>query len=85
MTWGFVIHLFLAGALTAGFLRALGLSCFVAAFGGLSYMLSGPIASYASPGHDGKLFVSSLLPWASVDARARDTRWSCVRVGLLFH
>ena len=32
--------------------------------GGLAYMLGGPIASYASPGHDGKLFVSALLPLA---------------------
>ena len=64
MTWGFIMHLFLAGVFTVGFLRALGLSRWAAAFGGLSYMMSGPIASYASAGHDGKLFVSALLPLA---------------------
>ncbi|MEO7359402.1 MAG: YfhO family protein, partial [Gemmatimonadaceae bacterium] len=64
ITWGFIIHLFLAGVFTLGFLRALGLSRWVATFGGLSYMMSGPIASYASPGHDVKLFVSALLPLA---------------------
>jgi hypothetical protein len=64
MTWGFIIHLFLAGVFTAAFLRAMRLSRWAAAFGGVAYMLSGPIASYASPGHDGKLFVSTLLPAA---------------------
>ena len=64
MTWGFVIHLVLAGLFTFGFLRAWGFTFFPALIGGLAYMLSGPIASYASPGHDGKLFVSALLPLA---------------------
>lgn len=64
MTWGFVIHLFLSGLFTYGFLRAWGLGFFASLIGGLAYMLSGPIASYASPGHDGKLFVSALLPLA---------------------
>ncbi|MGV3709432.1 MAG: hypothetical protein ACO1Q7_11380 [Gemmatimonas sp.] len=64
MTWGFIIHLFLAGAFTTTFLRSLRHSRWAATFGGIAYMLSGPIASYASPGHDGKLFVSTLLPLA---------------------
>jgi hypothetical protein len=64
MTWGFIIHPFLAGLFTYGFLRAWGLGFFASLVGGLAYMLSGPIASYASPGHDGKLFVSALLPLA---------------------
>ncbi|MEP6731641.1 MAG: YfhO family protein [bacterium] len=64
MTWGFIIHLFLAGLFTYGFLRAWGLGFIASVVGGLAYMLSGPIASYASPGHDGKLFVSALLPLA---------------------
>lgn len=62
MTWGFIIHTFLAGAFTLGFLRASGLSRWPAVFGALAYLLCGPIASYPSPGHDGKLFVSALLP-----------------------
>ena len=62
MTWGFIIHLILAGWLTYMFLRAMGLSFHASLIGGLAYMMSGPIAAYVSPGHDGKLFVSSLLP-----------------------
>lgn len=66
MTWSFVIHLVLAGFFTYGFLRAWGsgggIGFYGALIGGLAYLLSGPIAAYASPGHDGKLFVSALLP-----------------------
>ncbi|MEX2109972.1 MAG: hypothetical protein WD802_05190 [Gemmatimonadaceae bacterium] len=64
MTWGFIIHLFLAGIFTFGFLRATGFSFPGALAGGLAYMMSGQIASYVSPGHDGKLFVSALFPLA---------------------
>jgi hypothetical protein len=62
MTWCFLIHLFLAGLFTYVFLRAWGVGFYGSLIGGLAYMLSGPIAAYASPGHDGKLFVSTLLP-----------------------
>lgn len=62
MTWEFIIHLFLAGLFTYLFLRSWSVSFAGALIGGLAYMLSGPIAAYASPGHDGKLFVSALLP-----------------------
>ncbi|HET7189761.1 MAG TPA: hypothetical protein VFI52_16530 [Gemmatimonadaceae bacterium] len=64
MSWGFILHLFAAALFTYGFLRAWGLGFYPALVGGMAYMLSGPIASYASPGHDGKLFVSALLPLA---------------------
>ena len=64
MTWEFIIHLFLAGCFTYGFLRVWGLGFFPSLVGGLAYLLSGWIASYASPGHDGKLFVSTLFPLA---------------------
>ncbi|MEA2766111.1 MAG: hypothetical protein QOK07_2515, partial [Gemmatimonadaceae bacterium] len=64
MTWGFVIHIFLAGLFTFGFLRALGYSFYGSLIGGFAYMMSGQIASYVSPGHDGKLFVSALFPLA---------------------
>lgn len=64
MTWEFVIHIVLAGLFTYQFLRAWGVSFHGALIGGLAYMMSGPIAAYASPGHDGKLFVSALLPLA---------------------
>ena len=64
MTWSFIIHLVLAGLFTYGFLRAWGVGFHGALIGGLAYMLSGPIAAYASPGHDGKLYVSTLMPLA---------------------
>ena len=69
MTWGFIIHVVLAGFFTYGFLRASGVRFHAALIGGVAYLLSGAIASYPSPGHDGKLFVSALLPaalWALV-------------------
>jgi hypothetical protein len=62
MTWGLIIHVFLAGLFTFLFLRAVGLSFFGALVGGLAYMLAGNVAGLVSPGHDGKLFVSALLP-----------------------
>jgi hypothetical protein len=85
MTWGFVIHLFFAGLFTFCFLRAYagtrfsGSGFYGSLVGGLAYMLSGPIAGYASPGHDGKLFVSTLLPLAlwMIVRGVRDNRpWS---------
>ena len=62
MTWGFIIHLVLAGIFSFSFLRAAGISFAGALIGGLAYMLGGQLASLVSPGHDGKLFVSSLFP-----------------------
>jgi hypothetical protein len=62
MTWGMVIHLWLAGVLTYAFLRSTGLSFWASLVGGLAYMMSGPIAGLVSPGHDGKLFISALFP-----------------------
>lgn len=62
MTWEFVIHLFLCGFFTFRFLRAWRFGFWAALIGGLAYMLGGSIAGLASPGHDGKLFVSALTP-----------------------
>jgi len=64
MTWEFPIHLFLCGLITYLFLRAWRFGYYAALIGGLAYMLGGSIAGYASPGHDGKLFVSTMLPIA---------------------
>jgi hypothetical protein len=64
MTWGYIIHFFLAGLFTYGFLRAIGYGFYGSLVGGIAYMMSGQIASYVSPGHDGKLFVSALFPLA---------------------
>jgi hypothetical protein len=46
------------------FLRALQLDWGAAFAGGATYLMSGQIVSLVSPGHDGKLFVSALLPLA---------------------
>ncbi|HXY30167.1 MAG TPA: YfhO family protein [Gemmatimonadaceae bacterium] len=64
MTWGFIVHIVLAGLFTYCFLRAWGLGFLPSLLGGAAYMMGGPISSYVSPGHDGKLFVSALLPLA---------------------
>lgn len=62
MTWGFMLHLFLAGGFTYAFLRALGIGFFASLVGAVAYMMSGNVAALVSPGHDGKLFISALLP-----------------------
>lgn len=79
MTWGMLLHLILAGIAGYGFLRQIGVGFHAALFGGVAYMMSGQVASLVSPGHDGKLFVSALLPvtlsvltWGIRDAK----RWA---------
>jgi hypothetical protein len=64
MNLGFVVHYAAAGLLTYGLLRVLGVAWVGAVLGGLAYQLSGLVASYPAPGHDGKLFVTALLPGA---------------------
>jgi hypothetical protein len=64
ITLGFLIHIVLAGIFAFMFLRALKLEWGPAFIGGAAYMWSGQIVSLVSPGHDGKLFVSALLPLA---------------------
>ena len=61
---GFVIHYILAGLFTFLFLRRLGVSWVGATTSGVAYQLTGLLISYARPGHDGKLFVSTMLPLA---------------------
>src|SRR5207249_705160 len=61
---GFVLHYILAGLFTYWLLRRLHVSWTGSVIGGLAYELSGLIASYPSPGHDGKLFASAALPLA---------------------
>jgi hypothetical protein len=43
MTWGLIVHVFLAGIFTFLFLRAIGFSFFPALIGGLAYMLAGNV------------------------------------------
>jgi hypothetical protein len=66
MNLGFVVHYIGAGMLTYAFLRMLGLGWTAAVTGGMAYELSGLVASYPAPGHDGKLFVTALLPLALI-------------------
>ena len=59
---GFVVHYVLAGLFTFLLLRMLNVSWLGAVTGGVVYQLTGIMASLVRPGHDGKLFVSALLP-----------------------
>jgi hypothetical protein len=89
MTWGFTIHLFLAGLFAFLFLRAsldkdspnqnASLGFYACLIGGLAYMLGGQISSLVSPGHDGKLFVSALFPlglWALIRGVRDGRTWA---------
>ncbi len=60
----FVVHSIAAGLFTYLLLRRFRLSWTGAVTGGLAYELTGLLASYPSPGHDGKLFASAALPLA---------------------
>lgn len=61
---GFILHIVLAGTFMFMFLRALKLEWGPSFVGGAAYMFTGQVVSMVSPGHDGKLFVSALLPLA---------------------
>jgi hypothetical protein len=64
ITLGFMLHIVLAGLFMFLFLRALRLDWGAAFIGGAAYMFGGQVVSMVSPGHDGKLFVTALLPLA---------------------
>jgi hypothetical protein len=64
MDLGFVLHYILAGFFAFLFLRRIKVTWAGAVVGGLGYQLSGVVASYVHPGHDGKLYVTALLPLA---------------------
>ncbi len=90
----FVLHYVLAGLFTYWLLRRLDLSWTGSVIAGLAYELSGLMASYPSPGHDGKLFASTALPLAclALVLALRDKRWEgypllaiAVALGLLGH
>jgi hypothetical protein len=90
MNLGFVVHYVLAGLFTYWFLRRWRVSWTGAVVGGLAYQLSGVIGSYVSPGHDGKLFVTAMLPLALValtyairDRRLEGYALLAVAVGLM--
>src|SRR2546427_6248781 len=74
----FFVHYVLAGLFTYLLVRRLGVSWGGAVVSGLAYELSGLIASYPSPGHDGKLFASTMLPLAclALVLALRERRWT---------
>jgi hypothetical protein len=73
----FFVHYVLAGLFTYLLVRRLGVSWAGALVAGLAFQLSGLIASYPSPGHDGKLFASTALPLAflALVLAVRERRW----------
>lgn len=73
----FLLHYILAGLFTYLLLRRLHVGWTGSVIGGLAYELSGLIASYPSPGHDGKLFASTMLPLMllALVLALRDRRW----------
>jgi hypothetical protein len=62
MNVAFVVHYVLAGMFLYWLLRLLSVSWLGAVTGATAYQLSGVVVSLMSPGHDGKLFVTAMLP-----------------------
>ena len=85
MNLGFVVHYVLAGLFTYWFLRKWRVSWTGAVVGGLSYQLAGVVGSYVSPGHDGKLFVTTMLPLVltGLTLGIRDRRFEGYAIGAL--
>ncbi len=66
--WKLVLHVFLAGLFTYGWIRALGRSRPAALLAGLAYLLAPFMVTQVFPGADGKLMVTALTPlmfWAT--------------------
>jgi len=57
-----VITVFLAGVFTYLYLRKMEFSTWASVIGGTIYMLSGFLVSLVYAGHDGRMYVTSLLP-----------------------
>jgi hypothetical protein len=85
MNLGFAIHYVLAGLFAYWFLRRWRVTWTGAVVGGLTYQLSGVIGSYVSPGHDGKLFVTTMLPLLllGLTLGVRDRRFSGYAIAAL--
>ena len=76
MNLSFFLHYILAGFFMYLFARRMGASWAGAVTAGVAYQLSGILISLVHPGHDGKLFVSTMLPLAllALVAALRDRR-----------
>jgi hypothetical protein len=64
MNLGIALHIVMAGLSMYLLLRALRLGWTASVIGGVSYELTGILISMANPGHDGKMYVSALAPFA---------------------
>ena len=90
MTWGLMLHVVLAGTFAFLFFRrGVGLGFYGALVGGLAYAAGGNVAGLVSPGHDGKMFVSALLPLVLffVHRGVRDGRawsWGALALAVTF-
>ncbi len=58
-----VLTVFLAGVFTFLYLRKMGMTKWASVFGGTVYMLSGFLVSLVYAGQDGRMYVTSLLPF----------------------
>ena len=89
MTLAYAAHFVIAGLGMYALLRALRVSWTGAVVAGVSYQMSGILASMVSPGHDGKLFVSALAPFfflgllrAIRDGKVSGYGWVALLTGL---
>ncbi len=62
--WAMLFHIFLAGLLMYLCCRAFRLSKLSSSIAGIFYMFAPYLASMVQPGHDGKMYVTALLPLA---------------------
>jgi len=72
--WKLILHVFLSGLFTFGWVRSLGRSRAAALLAGLAYLMAPFMVTLVYPGHDGKLFVTALTPllfWATEASLAR--------------
>ena len=60
--WKLVLTIFFAGIFTFYCMRTLGFSRGVSIIGALAYMFSANLVSWVYAGHDGRMYVTSLLP-----------------------
>ncbi len=60
----FILQIIAAGVGMFLFLKELKLKDYVAVIGSVAYMFTGIIVSLVSAGHDSKVVIASLLPWA---------------------
>jgi hypothetical protein len=61
---GMVVHVWLGATGLLAFLRKQGLTWSAAIAGATAFGVSGPLLSLFFPGHDGKIYVLGLTPWA---------------------